>query len=184
MTILAFDTATSFGAVCALTPGGARRSTARAGDVLELVDELVDDPAELEGIVVGRGPGSFTSIRIGLAVARALSLALEIPVAGASTLDAFATGVVVLDARRGEVFVAGPRACGPDDLAVDGVTLVGDGAIRYRALFEARGGNVPPDADPVHRPDPVLLAARAGAFGDAALVEPLYVREPDAKALA
>jgi tRNA threonylcarbamoyladenosine biosynthesis protein TsaB len=152
--------------------------------VLELVDELVDEPAELEGIVVGRGPGSFTSIRIGLAVARALSLALEIPVAGASTLDAFATGVVVLDARRGEVFVAGPRACGPDDLAVDGVTLVGDGAIRYRALFEARGGNVPPDADPVHRPDPVLLAARAGAFGDAALVEPLYVREPDAKALA
>jgi hypothetical protein len=36
----------------------------------------------------------------------------------------------------------------------------------------------------VHRPDPVLLAARAGAFGNAGLVEPLYVREPDAKAIA
>jgi tRNA threonylcarbamoyladenosine biosynthesis protein TsaB len=184
MMILAFDTATSFGAVCAVTPGDGRRSTARAGDVLELVDELVDDPAELGGIVVGRGPGSFTSIRIGLAVARALSLALEIPVAGALTLDAFDAGFVVLDARRGEVFVAGPRVCDPDDLAVDGLTLVGDGAIRYRTLFEARGGHVPPDADPMHRPDPVLLAARAGAFGGAGLVEPLYVREPDAKAVA
>ncbi len=92
-------------------PAGERRATARAGDLLELVDELVDDPAELEGIVVGRGPGSFTSIRIGLAVARSLSFALQIPVAGVSTLDAFSGGVAVIDARRGEVFTAGPRVC-------------------------------------------------------------------------
>jgi len=184
MTILAFDTTTSFGAVCAVLPGGERRATPRAGDVLELVDELVEDPAELTGIVVGRGPGSFTSIRIGMAVARSLSLALQIPVAGVSTLDAFAGGVPVIDARRGEVFTAGPRVCAPGELAVDGRVLVGDGAIRYRALFESRGAAVPPDDDPVHRPDPVLLAARAGAFGDAALVEPLYVREPDAKVRA
>ena len=184
MTILSFDTATSFGAVCAVMPGEHRRATARAGDVLELVDALVDEPAELTGIVVGRGPGSFTSIRIGLAVARSLSLALQIPVAGVSTLEAFAGGVVVIDARRGEVFAAGPRVCPPGELVVDGLRLVGDGAIRYRSLFESRGGQVPPDDDPAHRPDPVLLAARAGAFGDAALVEPLYVREPDAKAIA
>jgi len=182
MTILAFDTTTSFGAVCTVVPGEERRATPRAGDVLELVDELVEDPAELTGIVVGRGPGSFTSIRIGLAVARSLSLALQIPVAGVSTLEAFAGGVPVIDARRGEVFTSGPHVCAPDELAVDGQMLVGDGAIRYRALFEARGARVPPDDDPVHRPDPVLMAARAGAFGEAALVEPLYVREPDAKA--
>jgi len=184
MTILAFDTTTSFGAVCAVVPGEQTLSTPRAGDVLELVDELVGDPAELTGIVVGRGPGSFTSIRIGLAVARSLSLALQIPVAGVSTLDAFAGGVPVIDARRGEVFSTGPRVCAPDELAVGGLTLVGDGAIRYRTLFEARGADIPPDDDLVHRPDPLLLAARAGAFGDAALVEPLYVREPDAKASA
>jgi tRNA threonylcarbamoyladenosine biosynthesis protein TsaB len=184
MTILAFDTATSFGAVCAVMPGEQRRVTSRAGDVLELVDELVDDPAELTGIVVGRGPGSFTSIRIGLAVARSLSLALQIPVAGVSTLEAFAGGVAVIDARRGEVFTAGPRVCAPDELAVDGLSLVGDGAIRYRALFEARGARIPPDGDPAHRPDPVLLAGHAGTFGDAVLVEPLYVREPDAKKTA
>ncbi len=184
MTILAFDTATSFGAVCALSPGGESLATPRAGDLLELVDRLVDDPSSLEGIVVGRGPGSFTSIRIGLAIARSLSLALGVPVAGASTLEAFTGGLPVLDARRGEVFVPGPSVCAPDAFPVDGVRLVGDGAIRYRAIFEARGATVPPDGDRLHRPDPLLLAARAGAFGDAALVEPLYVREPDAKAVA
>ncbi len=62
--------------------------------------------------MVGRGPGSFTSIRIGLAMARTLALALDVPVAGASTLEAFAAGTPVLDARRGEVFTTGPLTAG------------------------------------------------------------------------
>ena len=178
--ILAFDTATSFGAVCAVTPE-LRGRAERAGDLLAAVDELVADPGEIEGIVVGRGPGSFTSIRIGLAIARSLALSLGVPVAGASTLDGFSGGMPVVDAKRGEVFTAGPRVCKPEELEVAGETLVGDGAILYRELFEARGATVPPDDDPVHLPDPLLLVERAGAFGAAELVEPLYVRDPDAK---
>ncbi len=181
--ILAFDTATTFGAVCALTPDRRGRAE-RAGDLLAAVDELGAEPGAIEGIVVGTGPGSFTSIRIGLAVARTLSLALGLPVAGASTLDAFAGGTPVLDARRGEVFAPGPRACKPHELDVDGLLLVGDGAVRYREAFEAAGATVPPDDDPRHIPDPLLLLERAGPFGAAALVEPLYVREPDAKPAA
>jgi tRNA threonylcarbamoyladenosine biosynthesis protein TsaB len=179
VTILAFDTATSFGAVAAVT-GGRRAQAARAGDLLQAVDELVE-PGEIEGLVVGRGPGSFTSIRIGLAMARSLSLALGVPVAGASTLDAYAGGVPVVDARRGEVFSPGPRVTRPEELDVAGQTLVGDGAIRYRELFESRGATIPPDDDPVHVPDPLLLLERASEFGPAELVEPLYVRDPDAK---
>jgi tRNA threonylcarbamoyladenosine biosynthesis protein TsaB len=180
-TILAFDTATSYGAVCGLAVGGRVRAE-RAGDLLVAIDQLIGDPRELDAIVVGRGPGSFTSIRIGLAMARSLALTLEIPVAGASTLDAYPAGCVpVLDARRGEVFTTGPRALAPDELEVDGLTLLGDGAIRYREAFEARGATIPRDDDPTHIPDPLLLIERAGPFGDAALVEPLYVREPDAK---
>jgi tRNA threonylcarbamoyl adenosine modification protein YeaZ len=178
--ILAFDTATSAGAVCAVTPDR-RARLARAGDLLAAVDELVPDPAELEGIVVGRGPGSFTSIRIGLAVARSLAFALGIPVAGASTLDAYTGGTPVIDARRGEVFTPGPRVLDPADLDVAGRTLVGDGAVRYRTLFESRGATIPPDDDDSHLPDPLLLVERAGPFGPAELVEPLYVRDPDAR---
>ena len=183
MTTLAFDTATSFGAVCG-TASGRRAYRARAGDVLAAVDELIDDPRSIERIVVGRGPGSFTSIRIGLAVARSLALSLEVPVAGASTLAAYSGGVAVIDARRGEIFTTGPRVCRPEELAAAGSVLVGDGAIRYRELFELAGATVPPDDDPIHLPDPGLLIDNAGPFGDAELVEPLYVREPDAEAPA
>jgi len=183
MTTLVFDTATSFGAVCGLSTGERARAV-RAGDLLAAVDELIDDPSAIERIVVGRGPGSFTSIRIGLAMARALSLALGVPVAGASTLDGYAGAVPVLDARRGEVFTAGPEVRRPEELAVRGRVLVGDGAIRYRTLFEAAGASIPPDDDSRHLPDPLLLAERAGAFGEAGLVEPLYVREPDARPAA
>jgi tRNA threonylcarbamoyl adenosine modification protein YeaZ len=178
--ILAFDTATSFGAFCAVTPDRRGRAE-RAGDLLAAVDELVADPREIEGIVVGRGPGSFTSIRIGLAMARSLALSLGVPVAGASTLDAYSSGMPVVDAKRGEVFSPGPRVCKPEELEVAGETLVGDGAIRYREVFEARGATIPPDDDPVHLPNPLLLVERAGPFGPAELVEPLYVRDPDAK---
>ena len=176
--ILAFDTATTFGAVAA-TDDGRRAREERAGDVLRAVDRLVPEPAGIESIVVGRGPGSFTSIRIGLAVARSLASTLGVPVAGASTLDAYADGTPVLDARRGEVFAPGPSVCVPEDLEVAGKLLVGDGAIRYRVLFERAGATVPPDDDPVHVPDALLLIARAGES-----VEPLYVRDPDAKVQA
>src|SRR5439155_16266429 len=179
-TTLAFDTATSFGAVCGTSRGDTARR-ARAGDLLDAVSELVDDPTTIERIVVGRGPGSFTSIRIGLAMARSLALALEVPVAGASTLDAYDDGVPVIDARRGEVFTTGPSVCAPEALDVEGRTLVGDGAVKYRMLFEERGAIVPPDDDPAHVPNPLLLIARAGSFGAAKLVVPLYVREPDAR---
>ncbi|HZP72835.1 MAG TPA: tRNA (adenosine(37)-N6)-threonylcarbamoyltransferase complex dimerization subunit type 1 TsaB [Gaiellaceae bacterium] len=178
--ILAFDTATSFGAVCATSDGRHARAS-RAGDLLAAVDELVDDPREIEAIVAGRGPGSFTSIRIGLAVARSLALTLDVAVAGASTLDAYATAMPVIDARRGEVFATGPVVCAPAELDVAGKTLVGDGAIRYRSLFEAAGATILPDDAAAHVPDPLLLFEAAGAFGAAELVEPLYVREPDAR---
>jgi tRNA threonylcarbamoyl adenosine modification protein YeaZ len=178
--ILAFDTATSFGAVCG-TSTGARGRASRSGDLLAAVDGIVDDPGSIEAIVVGRGPGSFTSIRIGLAVARSLALSLDVPVAGASTLDAYAGGTPVIDARRGEVFAPGPLVLRPEELDVAGAVLVGDGAIRYREVFEAAGAEVPPDDAEAHLPDPLLLLERAGPFGAADLVEPLYVREPDAR---
>ena len=185
-TILVLDTATSV-ATCALLrdgdPVGEAHTEARR--VLHAADELMRaagvGPRDLDGIVVGTGPGSFTGIRIGLANARGLALALDVPVAGATTLDAFAGGTPVIDARRGEVFTDGPSVARPEELDVTGRRLVGDGAVRYRELFERHGAEVPPDGDPAHLPSGRLLAAWASAFGPAGDVEPLYLRAPDAK---
>ncbi len=185
-TIFAFDTATSV-ATCALVRNGhvlgQRVTTAKA--VLAAADELVRDaglePRELDALVVGTGPGSFTSIRIGLATARGLALALDVTVAGVSTLHAFAGGTPVIDARRGEVFTTGPTLARPEELAVAGSRLVGDGAVRYRTVFEAAGAEVPPDDDPDHEPRAHRLVALATSFGRAEAVEPVYLRVPDAR---
>ena len=134
-----------------------------------------------------RGPGSFTSTRIGLAVARGLGLALGIRGAGVSTLAALASSeagaFAIVDARRQEVFVEGPRAVAPDDLDLTPKTLcIGSGAVRYRATFERMGAIVPPDDDMRHVPHARLHAALAGDFGPVDSIEPLYVRVPAAEA--
>ncbi|MFN0153355.1 MAG: tRNA (adenosine(37)-N6)-threonylcarbamoyltransferase complex dimerization subunit type 1 TsaB [Gaiella sp.] len=188
MLTLAFDTATDV-ATSALLDGdmvlGERVSVART--VLSDVDRLLRDagvpPADLARVVVGLGPGSFTGTRMGIAAARAMSSALQIPLAGVSTLDALAEAAngafPVIDARRGEVFVPGPRALAPDEIAAPpGATLVGSGALRYRERFVALGFDVPVDHDPRHIPW-ARAHARLAVFGGAA-VEPIYVRAPDA----
>jgi tRNA threonylcarbamoyladenosine biosynthesis protein TsaB len=185
-TIFAFDTATSV-ATCALVRDGEAVGEARteARLVLHAADELMRAagvaPGELDRIVVGTGPGSFTGIRIGLATARGLALALDVSVAGVTTLDAYNGGRPVIDARRGEVFFDGPAVARPEELEVAGSRLVGDGAVRYREVFEARGAEVPPDDDPIHFPSARLLAERAPGFGSADALVPLYVRSPDAR---
>ena len=125
---------------------------------------------------------------MGLVTARTLAFALGVPAAGVSTLDALAAGtdgLPVIDARRGEVFtLVGrvPRVLAPEDLDVRrGAVHVGDGAVRYRGVIEAKGGTVPPDDDDAHVPWARLHARLATAFGDAERLEPLYLRVPDAE---
>lgn len=192
MLVLAFDTSTEV-ATSALADGGEilGERTTDARRLLEGVDELLRgagrEPGDLDALVVGVGPGSFTGTRVGLAAARGLALALELPVAGVSTLDALASARAdaypVLDARRREIFVPGPRAIAPDDLVLEPGTLcIGNGATRYRPALERMGAAVPPDDDPVHVPHARLHVALARDFVAAEEVAPLYVREPDAKA--
>jgi N6-L-threonylcarbamoyladenine synthase len=194
MLVLAFDTATDVATSALLDGGrvlGERVGTARGllGDVDDLLSEAGASEADLDALVVGTGPGSFTSTRIGLAFARGLALALDLPGAGVSTLVALASsrpGVFpVVDARRREVFVPGPRAVPPDELDLaPGAECVGSGAVRYRAALERLGGVVPPDDDPVHVPHARLHAALATSFGPVDEIEPIYVRAPDAEAAA
>jgi tRNA threonylcarbamoyladenosine biosynthesis protein TsaB len=195
MLTLAFDTATNV-ATSALVEDGVTLGE-RVGlpvSLLEDVNELFvhadAQPTELGRIVAGTGPGSFTSLRMGLAAARALALALDVRVAGVPTLEALAFGapgaLPVIDARRGEVFTlleGEPVAISPDRLSnslLQDRICVGDGAVRYREALEAVGAEIPPDESDLHVPRAALHARLARDFGPAELVEPIYVRAPDA----
>jgi tRNA threonylcarbamoyladenosine biosynthesis protein TsaB len=190
MLVLAFDTATDR-ATSALVDDGEvlGERVSRAVSLLQDLDALLRQagahPRDVEALALGTGPGSFTGIRIGLAAARGLVLALGVPAAGVSTLDALAAGAPgatpVIDAKRREVFVLGPQAVAPGELAPGESTVcVGDGAVRYREVLEGAGWEVPPDDDERHLPRARFHAALARDFGPVELVEPLYVRVPDA----
>ncbi len=148
MRILGFDTATS---ACSTALWQDGRITARRFETMAkgqsehlmgmIGDVMKDAGAEypdLDLIAVTIGPGGFTGIRIGLATARGLSLAADLPCLGVSTLDAVAHGVeeterkggavlVAIESKRADIFaqVFGPRleplgearAVLPEDLA-------------------------------------------------------------------
>jgi tRNA threonylcarbamoyladenosine biosynthesis protein TsaB len=194
MLTLAFDTATSV-ATSALVRDGEvlAERTSRAVRVLADAEELLEhagtEPRELSRLVVGTGPGSFTGVRMGIAAARALAFALELQLAGVSTLDALAAGapgaLPVVDAGRREVFTlaeGAPAVVVPGELRfAPGTTCVGDGAVRYREVLEALGADVPPRESELHVPRARFHAGLAHDFGDPESVEPLYLRLPDAE---
>jgi tRNA threonylcarbamoyladenosine biosynthesis protein TsaB len=212
--ILGFDTATPATAAAYRAADG-RVTQARhepepgqrpqhAQTLLPLIDEVLPSWDEVDRIAVGVGPGTFTGLRIGIATARALAQARDLPLVGISTLAALARNadppvLAVLDARRGEAFAAAydahraeilaPAALGPEALqaaAADlgpGVRAIGDGAIRFRERLAAAGAVVPPDESTAHR-----LAARhvcdlalEATPAPGAAVLPDYRRRPDAE---
>ncbi len=153
----------------------------------------------IDRIAVTRGPGTFTGVRIGLATARGFALALERPAIGIGTLEALAAAVPaggersvvsIIDARRGEVYLQIFAADGtPQDnprlasieSAVEQIPenarLVGTGAdLPAFAAFRTEIAQVPA------LPDAACFIRRAATMApDAALLEPLYLRAPDAK---
>jgi tRNA threonylcarbamoyl adenosine modification protein YeaZ len=207
--ILALDTATEAvgaavldadaGAVLgrATFVGPAAHGEQLAGLVSAALDRAGARPADLGAVGVGRGPGPYTGLRVGLVHAAVLGWALAIPVHGVCTLDVLAAQavaeglagdfLVVTDARRREVYWAryaagGRRIAGPQvgpalDIPQSDLPAVGVGAAGYPDAFPDRRG-------PLH-PDPAVLARIvAGQIraGVAAEVTPLYLRRPDAVA--
>src|SRR5919199_5081496 len=127
MAVLGFDTATGATAVAVLLGDGTaveRRDDPAPGErpshaarLLELAEEALGAAGagwdDVTRLAVGIGPGGFTGLRIGIATARALAQARALDVVPVGTLRALAAGaarpdatLAVLDARRGEAFVA------------------------------------------------------------------------------
>jgi tRNA threonylcarbamoyladenosine biosynthesis protein TsaB len=204
--ILGIDTATPSTAAALWSPEHAveRRDDpppgsrpAHASRLLALIEEVLEgDWSVVERIAVGIGPGGFTGLRLGIATARALSQARDLPLVGVSSLAALAAPVdgrvvAVIDARRGEVFAAAPGVFGPVALAPEalaariepGSLAVGDGAVRFREELERAGAVVPADGSPLHRVSAIEIC-KLGAAGEPAgrdALLPDYRREPDAQ---
>lgn len=125
MRILAIDTATeacsaalwNTGEICAHFELCPREHTQR---ILPVVQDILSQSgvtlAELDALAFGRGPGSFTGVRIGIGIAQGLALGAELPMIGVSTLATMAQGafrkggatrvLAAIDARMGEVYWA------------------------------------------------------------------------------
>jgi tRNA threonylcarbamoyladenosine biosynthesis protein TsaB len=217
--VVGFDTATADTAVCATrggevlyeerlglaADGSPRHSTALLAEI-ERAAAAAGGWKLVERIAVGRGPGSFVGIRIGLATARGLATSTGLPVTGICTLDALGLAMLghsgnlaVLDARRGEVFAAlyspqgerlwDPLVVPPQVLAErlselpSPLRAAGSGAVRFRDELARRDVEIPDDDDPVHRIAARHICALAettasGAGGD---LNPIYLRPPDAQ---
>ena len=96
---------------CAVHAAGFVTERAHNAVIFGPVEEILSAYRDkLEGIVVGLGPGSYGGVRVGIAVANGLGIALGIPVAGCSSLEAWNVTedsyVVIGDARRGSFFLA------------------------------------------------------------------------------
>jgi tRNA threonylcarbamoyladenosine biosynthesis protein TsaB len=124
MRILAIETATLAGGAALVEEGRVvgesvlNIAITHSERLMAVVDRLLQDcgweTRHLEGLAVSVGPGSFTGLRVGIATAKGLGLALGLPAAAVPTLDAmaailpFADAAVcpVLDARKGEVYLS------------------------------------------------------------------------------
>lgn len=177
--------------------------------IREMLADAGVDWQSLDGIAFGAGPGAFTGLRLACALSQGLAFGLDLPVVGVSSLEALATAAhsntdhaepifACLDARMGEIYVAGYRVDGESTETVLAPSVVhpkelripaafdanawvgcGDGFDSYSALLDHQVGTVrrglwPTAAAVARLAAPRLARGEGGDLGEAV---PLYVRD-------
>ncbi|MCE1196268.1 tRNA (adenosine(37)-N6)-threonylcarbamoyltransferase complex dimerization subunit type 1 TsaB [bacterium] len=213
MNILVFDTSTEALAVGAAREGGPLRFRAEGGfrhaeTLLPTIEACLADASlaleELDLIACAKGPGSFMGLRIGMATAKGLSLALGIPWVGVPTLDMMAYGrggadgvvVPVLDARKNRLYAAIYRAGARQgeylDISIEGLlrAVEGEAEVTFAGIdadllqdytLERPGFRVEGDDPGLRMRGLAELAERQFIEKGAAAEDegPLYLREPE-----
>jgi tRNA threonylcarbamoyladenosine biosynthesis protein TsaB len=214
MKILAVETSTEYCSVSLWQDGLIAEHSQLVGQkhselLISMLDELLKNSSvkleQLDVIAFGKGPGSFTGVRIACGVAQGLALGVDLNVVGVCTLQALAQAsghdkvIAALDARMNEIYLAAyekqdeewktiiePCLCKIENapaLTGDGWFGAGSGfavdnqslAIRYAQQLSGVNTNLVPQAGAVAQ-----LAAIEFAKGnavDAALALPLYLRD-------
>ncbi|HTH81275.1 MAG TPA: tRNA (adenosine(37)-N6)-threonylcarbamoyltransferase complex dimerization subunit type 1 TsaB [Ramlibacter sp.] len=211
MNLLAFDTSTETLRAAALRSGTSAIEQEGAGGaqasacLLPLLQSLLARAGlalrDLDAIVFGRGPGSFTGLRTACSVAQGLAFGANVPVLGIDTLLAVAEDarrrcgasrvVALLDARMGEIYMghyvhdgAAWQRDGDILLARPEAVRVPEGFVLAGNAFGIYGDALPKDAPRVDavpsatamlRLAPALIAA--GGAHDAAQALPVYIRD-------
>ena len=204
--------ASSDGVLATVEIARGRRHAESIVPCVQFVCERADvELSEVGAIAIDVGPGLFTGMRVGIATAKSLAMALGVPMVPLTSLEVLATGesttediiVPVVDARKSEVFWAmyrrtdhgiellrQPIVGSIDDLVADlmerdqPTVCAGDGAHRYQVEITDRFGCIISGAA---HPSASVLAAEGvrRAIRDETveehLVEPVYLREPDAQ---
>jgi len=223
--ILAIETATGCGSV-SLTTGKIQDGKVLAeytlqpdtthsrrllGSIEALMVAAGVDWKDLDAVAVSQGPGSFTGLRIGMAAAKGIAMAAEVPLIGVPTLDAIAAQILatdlpvccLLDARKQQVYAAfyryddhfSPRltsdvlVLSPEALVerIHEPTLVaGPGILACQVQLSAHPQVRMLPVGPLH-PRAALIGfcgaqmLAEGIQGDAAGLVPLYVRASEAE---
>ena len=207
--ILNIDTALDTASVCLAKDGKSialkvnKSQKDHAAWIHKAIDEIVQDIKSLDAISVTIGPGSYTGLRVGLATAKGLCYALQLPLITIGTLPNMALSASgcdsdllcpMIDARRMEVFTAvydktGKEIMKPAAIILDEdsykdilknkrVCFFGSGSIKFRNICKndnALFNNIETDASSMITVSEQLFMQKS--FADLAYSEPLYLKE-------
>jgi tRNA threonylcarbamoyladenosine biosynthesis protein TsaB len=214
MRVLALDTSTEYCSVALWDDGAVIERSELAGQkhsemLIGMLDAVLEQAGlklvQLDGIAFGKGPGSFTGVRIACGAAQGLALGADLPAAGICTLEALAEAsgktrvIAALDARMGEIYhaayeknddvwetVCEPCLCKPEqapDVPGKDWFGIGSGFAMHRKTLEQHYAGQLSGSDGSAVPQAAAVAAlgaariAAGRGVDAAQALPLYLRD-------